>query len=193
MKSPLVFTSGLRRFAWLPIVTGLICIGLGIWCLCSPMDSLVIFAYVFAGCLCAAGLINVSLALGNASVGWSWGWTLALGILEGICGIWLFTLPAPVVTTAFIFFIGIWIIVAAINALCESFVLSAHSVAWTVFSVLLLLATIVLAFMFITNPITGGVAVWLWIGLSLIFFGAYRLGFGIRMQQYARAIDHKYS
>ncbi len=192
MDSYLTFRTGLKRFAWLPVITGLICIGLGVWCLFSPAASLEIFAYVFAGCLCAAGLMNIFLALGNAAVGWSWGWTLALGILETVCGIWLFTLPPAVITSAFIFFIAIWIIVAAINALCESFVLSAHSIAWTVFSVLLLLATIVLAFMFITNPITGGIAVWLWIGLSLIFFGCYRLGFGIRMKQYARRYTRRY-
>ena len=181
--------TGLRHLIWLPVITGLISIGLGIWCLCSPMTSLEVFAYVFAGCLCVAGALNLFLAFGNRSVGWSWGWALAAGILELFCGIWMFTMPAPVLTGAFIFFIGIWIIVAAINALCESFVISSYSPGWTIFSILLLIATVVLACIFLSNPISGGIAVWLWIGLSLIFFGVYRLIFAGNLRSINRLID----
>jgi len=182
--------TGLRRFVWFPVVTGLIAIGLGIWCLCSPVASLEIFAYVFAACLCVAGVFNCCLALANSRVGWSWGWALATGILELFCGVWMLTMSAPVLTATFMFFIGIWIIVAAINALCESFVLSVYSPGWTVFSVLLLIATIILAFIFLSNPITGGIAVWLWIGLSLIFFGVYRLVFAANLHSINKKIDN---
>lgn len=181
--------SGLRKLSWLPIVTGIISLGLGIWCLCSPVTSLEVFAYVFAGCLCAAGVLNLCLAFGNSSVGWNWGWALALGMLELICGVWLFTLPAIVLTTAFVFFVGVWIIVAAINALCEMMVLSSYSTGWTVVSVLLLVATIILAIIFMTNPISGGIAVWLYIGLSLILFGIYRFVFAASMRNISKAAD----
>lgn len=178
--------TGLRRLTWLPIVTGLICIGLGIWCLCSPTTSLVVFAYIFAGCLCASGLLNLLMAFTNSSVGWNWGWALAIGIIELVCGIWMFTFSPAVLTSIFMFFIGIWILVAAINAICESFVMASHSIGWTIFAVLLLIATIIFAFIFLANPISGGVAVWLWIGLSLIFFGFYRLMFAAAIRRISR-------
>lgn len=186
MKPITNLQTGLKRLTWLPIVTGLIAIALGIWCLCDPTVSLKIFAYVFAGALCLSGLLNVILALSNSRIGWNWGWALAIGIIEIFCGVWMYTLPDMLMTSVFMFIIGIWILVAAINALCESFVMSSHSPFWTWISVLLLLATIVFAIIFMTNPLTGGIAVWLYIGLSLIFFGCYRLIFACTVRRISK-------
>ena len=183
MKPITNLQTGLKRLTWLPIVTGLIAIALGIWCLCDPTVSLEIFAYVFAGALCASGALNIVLGLTNAHIGWNWGWALAIGIVEILCGVWMFTLNNMLMTSVFMFVIGIWILVAAINALCESFMMSSSSPFWTVFSILLLLATIVFAIIFMSNPISGGIAVWLWIGLSLIFFGCYRLIFAFTIRK----------
>ena len=189
MKENITLMGGLRRLLWLPIVTGIISIVLGVWCLCSPVESMELFAYIFAGCLCVAGVLNLCLALGNKSVGFSWGWALAMGILELICGIWLLALPAPVLAASFMFFVGIWIIVAAINSLCESFMLASMSAGWTVFSVLLLIATIIMAVVFLSSPIAGGVFVGMCIGLSLIFFGVYRLVVAASMRRATRGME----
>lgn len=189
MKPVMNLQTGMKRLIWLPIVTGLIAIALGIWCLCDPTVSLKIFAYVFAGALCASGLINVILGISNKSIGWNWGWALAIGIIEIFCGVWMYCLPSMMMTSVFMFIIGIWILVAAINALCESFMMASHSPAGTVFSILLLLATIVFAIMFMSNPLTGGIAVWLYIGLSLIFFGCYRLIFASTLRRIGKNMN----
>lgn len=186
MKPITSLKTGLRKLTWLPIVTGLIAIALGIWCLCDPSKSLEIFAYVFTGGLCLSGLLNILLGLSNRADSWNWGWALAVGIIEIFCGVWMFTLPSLMLTTVFMFIIGIWILVAAINALCETFMMGMHSPIWTIFSILLLIATIVFAIIFMSNPITGGIAVWLWIGLSLIFFGCYRLIFAATIRKISR-------
>lgn len=180
------FRAGLQRLTWLPIITGLISIGLGIWCLCCPTTSLEVFAYVFAGCLCASGFLNLLLAFTNTRIGWNWGWALAIGIIELGCGIWMFTFPIQVITSIFMFVIAVWIIVAAINALCESFMMASNSPGWTIFSIILLVLTLIFAFIFLSNPITGGIVVWLWIGLSLIFFGFYRLMFAMTIRRINR-------
>lgn len=181
--------TGLRRLTWLPITIGLIAIALGIWCLCDPKVSLEIFAYVFAGGLCASGLINIILGISNKSIGWNWGWILAVGIIEIFCGVWMYCLPSMTMTSVFMFIIGIWILVEAIYALCESFMMASSSPVWKWFSVLLLLATIVFAIIFMSNPISGGIAVWLWIGLSLIFFGCYRIIFACTIRKIGNNLD----
>ena len=63
------------------------------------------------------------------------------------------------------------------------------SAGWTVFSVLLLIATIIMAVVFLSSPIAGGVFVWMWIGLSLIFFGVYRLVFAASMRRATRGME----
>ena len=41
--------------------------------------------------------------------------------------------------------------------------------------VIVLLATIFLATIFIYNPLVGGVVAWIWLGISLICYGVYRI------------------
>ncbi len=175
------FESGISNFWWVPLLTGLICVGLGIWTLAAPTTALIMLAYIFAAGLVVAGGINVifSIAMSRYSAGW--GWTLALGILELLSGIWLLALPETTVVSTFIFVVGFFIILAAINSLCEALSLSIFSLWWTIWAVVLLIATIVLGAIFLTNPIGGGVAVWLWISLSFITFGTYRIILAFRI------------
>lgn len=169
------------RYWWIPLVTGLVAIGLGIWTLCAPAESLPVLAYAFAICMCIAGVLNVCLSFTPIP---NSGWCLALGLLELIAGVWMLVLPAPVLTVTFMFFVGIWIMVAAVNALCESSVMSRYTGgAGIAFMILLLVATIILAVMFLTSPISGGIAVWLWLGISFITFGAYRISLAFAMRR----------
>lgn len=183
MKDKIPYRSGLTRFWWVPLLTGIVSIAFGIWCFCAPAESMIVLAYVFAGLMCAAALLNFIYAFANSGYDSGWGWSLALGILELFCGVWMFALPQPVLVDTFIFIVGIWIIVAAINSICEACVLSAVSPAWIIWMVLLLLATIVFSVIFLSNPIVGGVAVWLWIGISLITFGIVRVCFAFKARQ----------
>lgn len=170
------FTIGLTRYWWVPLITGLICIGFGVWCFVEPSVSLPVMAYIFCAGLLVAGLLDLYFAIFNRSANLNWGWSLALGLLEIACGVWLFCMPEPVLTVAFIYAIGIWMIVAALTSVSESlYMASLAGVWWTLFYVLVLIATVVLATIFICNPIMGVEVGWLWLGLSLLFFGIYRI------------------
>ncbi|MDE6028401.1 MAG: DUF308 domain-containing protein [Muribaculaceae bacterium] len=172
---------------WFPLITGILSIGLGIWCLCSPDSSLTVLAYVFTAILLLAGCMNISYGIINTAPHSNWGWSLALGLIEVILAFWLYSLPAEVLMTAFVFGVGIYLIVVAINALCESFMLSSHSGEWTWLFVIFLLATLFFAFVFLAGPIAGGIAVWLYIGISFITFGCYRIGLAIKLNR----INHR--
>lgn len=169
------FKGRLHKIWWIPLLTGLLSIALGIWCFCSPQTSLPIFAIFFACILVVAGVMNACYAISNRSLGTNWGWALALAILELICGIWLYTMPTPQLTIVFVYAVGFWLIFAAINSICESMALARFGWGWTVFMVILLVLTIIFGFIFITDPIFGLEAGWLWIGISFITFGIYRM------------------
>lgn len=180
---------GFSRYWWVPLISGLIFMGLGIWTLCCPVESLEVLAYVFAICFTLAGLFYIGFACAVSKWSSDWGWTLAIGILEVILGIWLLFLPAEQLTIAFMFLAGFWLLFAAINAVCESFAVSSGSVGWTIVSVLFLLLTIVFVVIFLSNPVVGGVAVWLWLGLSLISFGVYRIVVAGKLKTLGRVTD----
>ena len=183
-----VFDGGITKYWWIPLITGLIAIGLGIWCLCAPASSLPVLAYAFAWLVCLAGLFNVVFAIANNRFYPGWGWSLALGIFELICGIWLLCMPEMVLIPTFIFTIGIYLIVVCINAICESFVVASYANDWMVWILVLLLATLVFAAIFMAGPVTGGIAVWLWIGISLITFGCYRIMLAAKLKKINRKI-----
>lgn len=170
-----IFKGGLTRFWWAPMVTGIIAIGLGVWCLCSPATSIPVLAYVFAALICVAGGFNLGYGIINRRIAHNWGWSLALGLLDLVAGIWLFTLPEAELATTFIIVVGIWLICITINAFCETFMFSSGSPLWTTFSLILLLITIWFAFILISNPVSMAVAGWLYLGISLIAYGVFRV------------------
>ncbi|MCM1153418.1 MAG: DUF308 domain-containing protein [Muribaculum sp.] len=183
------FRGKIHRLWWIPLITGIVGIALGIWCLLSPSTSLPVFAYVVCWGFVAAGLLNLVYACVNTSIGSNWGWSLALGLLELICGIWMLTLPDEVLTYAFVFAIGIWLIIAAINSISETAMLARFSPGWMIWTVLLLIATIFFAIYFLCDPLFGGIAAWIWLGISLLSFGCYRIALAFQI----RSINNKIS
>lgn len=183
------FSGGLSRYWWIPLIYGLICIALGIWTICSPFSSLPVLAYAFAIGLLIAGVLDFAFSISGARYNPQWGWGIALGILDLVAGIWLLTLPEGMLTVTFMYIIGIWILVAAINSIAETCVVSDMSAGWLVWSILLLIATVVLAVYFLFTPLLGGIAVWLWIGISLICYGTYRMMVAGRVKTLRDATD----
>ncbi|MCM1291013.1 MAG: DUF308 domain-containing protein [Prevotella sp.] len=180
--------SGITKLWWVPLITGLVSIALGIWCLCSPSTSLPVMADIFTIIFILIGIFNVVFGAMNCRTTSNGGWTLALGLLEIAAGIWLFTLSQEALTTTFVLIIGIWLIVVAINAIAETFVISYGSAGWTFLSILLLIATIIFAIIFLSSPVATAVAGWLYLGISLISFGVYRLFLASRMNSFNKGI-----
>ena len=172
---------GVMRYRWIPLVTGLISMGLGVWCFFSPVTSVPFMAYLFAACICLAGAFNLTFACINHRIVPNWGWMLALGLLDLVAGIWMLSLPEEQLAVTFVIVLGIWLLCVAINAICETFVLSGGSVWWTIFSVLMLIASVYFAILFLSSPFTLAVAGWLYLGISLVAFGAFRVAVYYRL------------
>lgn len=180
--------NGIHKVWWVPMITGIIAIALGVWCFCSPESSLSTFAYIFSGCLIGAGCLNISYSLFNRQLHTNWGWSLVLGILEIICGIWLFSMPAETLAVAFAYAAGIWMLVAAINSIGEAAYFSRYSGAWTVWMIILLVATVGFVIYFLFNPIFGMAVGWMWIGISLILFGIWRIALAVKIRSFNKHV-----
>ncbi|MDE6442938.1 MAG: DUF308 domain-containing protein, partial [Muribaculaceae bacterium] len=85
-----VQTGKLARLWRFPLITGLICIGLGIWTLIDPSETLPIFAYTFAAILVFAGISQFVSCGFMSKFGGSWGWGLVIGGRPGCADLWLF-------------------------------------------------------------------------------------------------------
>lgn len=173
---------------WIPMITGLLAVAIGIWCLCSPLSSLTVLAWFFAAAITAAGVMNLGYGIANTAPHSSWGWSLALGLIEIICGIWLFMMPEAQLITVFIYTIGLYLIFVTINAICEAFVLAGYARDWLAWMLIFLFAALVFAIIFLAGPIAGGIAVWLYIGISFIAFGCYRIILAFKLRKLSKSI-----
>lgn len=171
------------RFWWIPFIGGLIFIGFGIWCLCNPVSSLDIMAYIFAGGVGLVGIGNLVYGFANVSNNHGWGWAVACGIIEILCSIWLFFLPSNLLTQVFIFCVGLYIIFVSVNAISESYMIYRYSALWSVWFFMLLLVSIVCACIFLAAPIVGAVALWIYIGISFITYGVFRVMMSLKLKR----------
>lgn len=182
----------LPGFWWVPLLTGLICLGFGIWCLCSPVISIVVLADLFAAGFIIAGVLNLLFSGIVSTIMPHWGWAMALGILELIGGIWLLSVPESVLLTTFAMISGVLILVASVNSICEACTLCKYSSGWLLWMILSLIATILSAVVFLSNPIAGGIIVWMWIGISLVTFAIYRIMLAFMIRSITGSTDQTF-
>lgn len=177
------FFYGLTRFWWMPLISGLIFIGFGAWCLCDPSASLPILAYIFAGFIGVIGIFNLFYGLSNANANNGYGWAMAAGIVEILFSILLFFIPTAILTWVFCYGIGIYIIFMSIYAFCESFMMSKYSSIWFWIFMLFLLVALVFALIFILGPVGTTMMGWLYIGISFVCYGIYRIMFACKIKK----------
>ena len=177
------------RYWWLPLVTGLLSVILGIWCLANPDSSLPLFAYTFAIVIALVGFLNVAFALTNMGRLSGWGFKMLIGVVELICGIWMILLPDDQMVATFIYGIGFYLIFVALNAICETCLYYGNTSYWLTLLLSFILCTLVLAIIFVAGPIAGGIAVWLYIGIAFITFGIYRMMLSIKIYQVNKTVN----
>lgn len=188
MEKNYTFKDGITKYWWIPMLTGILAVVVGVWCLCAPLSSLPVLAYFFAASLCVAGVFNLFFASVNSKLFPGWGFALGLGLLELICGVWMLCLPQVAITTVFMYVVGIYVLCAVICAIIDACTFNGYSDNLFGWVLAVLLITLVFAVVFMTGPIAGGVAVWMIIGFSLIFFGIYRMMLAYRIRRLNRSI-----
>lgn len=95
------FLDGISRYWWLPLLTGLLCIALGLWTIFAPSSALPAMAFAFAYCLIALGIFDGLWGLTTTRVNPSWGWDVCLAVIDIIAGVWMLTLDPTQMTIAF--------------------------------------------------------------------------------------------
>lgn len=178
-----VILGDISRFWWMPFLAGLISIGLGIWTLCGPTTSIPFMAIFFAVCLCVAGVLNLGYSISLSRYNDHWGWSCVVGILDIVAGVWLFCLPEPALSVSFLIIVGIWILCIAINSICEACVISSYSPAGIFLMVLLLMSTIILAIICLSNPLLAGYTIWLLLGIGLICYGISKVALSFQVKK----------
>ncbi len=167
-----------RRFFqcwWISLVVGVLSIAAGVCCLVTPIDSLVAMTAFFMVVLVVGGIFNIVFAVVNRKQNDYWGWSLARGIMEILFGCWLFMLPLPFVTTALVYVIGFWMLFHSVLGICESCELSNLSIKGWGWLLACNILSLLCSFIFLISPVYGGWFVLLYVGISFILYGVFRI------------------
>lgn len=195
------YSSGISKLWWLPMLSGIIFVGLGIWCLCAPVPFLNIMAYVFAGFFGAIGIFSLIYGICNFNTNPNWGWSVAAGVVEILFCFFLFFIPESILAYVFVYGVGLYVIFMAIYTFFEYFMAARSNGFWFFWTILLCLAAVAFAITFIVGPgatelvgsataplagtVVPAVVGWLWMGISFLSYGAYRIILATRLRAYS--------
>lgn len=171
------------KYWWISLLVGLLGIVAGICCFVTPAGSLMAITNVFIILLMLGGILDIVFAVSNRKYSSSWGWNLAGGILELLLGILLLTMPLPSVTTVFVYMIGFWILFRSVMGIGESCELQMYNVKGWGWLLALSILSVLFSFMFFMSPLFGGVFITIYVGLSFLFYGIFRIALAFELRR----------
>lgn len=167
---------------YLPLIAGLIFIGVGIYSFAQPVTSYVALSFVFSISFLIAGIMDISFAMANREQMEGWGWDLALGILTLLAGILLIRHPEISMVTLPLF-VGFVILYRSIMAIGTSLELKKYYINdWGYLLAIGILGAI-FSFILIFNPGFAGLSIVIWTALAFIFIGAYSIYLSLKLKK----------
>lgn len=166
---------------YLPVIAGILLLGLGCYTFASPVASYLTLAMLFALTFIFSGISDILFSLVNRSVVRNWGWTLALGIITFLFGIFLVRNPnlSMVSLPIYIGFIVMFRSSAAIGLSIDMKDISNSGWGWIMFSGII---GLIFSFLLIFDPLFGGMTVVFWTGIVLTTAGILSLIVGFKLK-----------
>lgn len=174
------------RYWWIPLITGLLAIGIGVCCFIFPAASLATLALFFMWLLIIAGIFNICYAIGNSKHNSHWGWALANGIIELVLGVWLWTFPIGELTEVFVYAVAFWVLFIIIYGIAETTTLSAYRIGWIGWLVGFILIALICVLIFLLGPVGNSIMAWVFIGCSFISYGIWKIVLSFRLKKLNR-------
>lgn len=174
------------RYWWIPLITGVLALAVGVLCFLFPASSLESLAIIFECCLLVAGVFNICYALSNSGHNAHWVWPFANGLIEVILAIWMWTMPIEELTLVFIYIVALWLLFICVYAISEYATLSSLRVGWGGWLIGLVLIGILLVLFCLMGPVGSGLFVWIFIGSGFLAYGISRIVLAISLYRYNR-------
>lgn len=167
---------------YIPLLVGLLFVGIGIWCFITPLAAYLTLAFIFSVSFLGSGIFEIIFALSNRKKIDNWGWTLASGILGFVVGILLIINPLISITILPLY-VGFVILFRSIMAIVIAFDLKSYGVLdWGNLLVLGILGTI-FSFVLLWNPIFAGLSIVYYTAFALIALGIFYIYFAFKLKR----------
>ncbi len=167
---------------YIPLLVGLLFIGIGIWSFITPVAAYLTLAFIFSVSFLGSGIFEIIFALSNRKTIDNWGWTLASGILGFVVGLLLIINPLISITILPLY-VGFVVLFRSIMAIVIAFDLKSYAVSdWGNLLILGILGTL-FSFVLLWNPIFAGLSLVYWTAFAFISLGIFYIYFSVKLKK----------
>ncbi|MEO2071140.1 MAG: DUF308 domain-containing protein [Zunongwangia sp.] len=177
----------LTKHWYIPLIIGLLFVGVGIWVFRTPAESYLTLTLLFSISFLVSGIFEIFYSVTNRKNLYGWVWNLVGGIANAIIGILLLSKP-EVSLIVFPIYIGLWLLFRSILAVGTSLGLGLGSGYLLVLGIL----GILFSFVLLWNPLFAGLTVVYWTGFGLLVFGIYNIIFSFQARKIKKHSENYY-
>lgn len=173
------------KYWYIPLILGLIFIGLGAWVFATPVGSFLTLAILFSLGFIVTGALETFYAVSNRKDLRNWGWYLIGGIFGLIIGIHLVSRPG---LSALIlsFYIGFWMLFRSVMTISTSIDLKDSGEKKWGWILVLGISGIIFSLLLLWNPVLTGITVVLWTGFGFITLGLFHIILSFRIRKFKK-------
>ncbi len=166
---------------YIPMLVGLLFIGVGIWVFRTPGEAYVSLAFIFSISFLISGILEAYFATANRNIVDNWGWSLAQGILNIIVGVLLLNNP-EISVVALTYYVGFVIMFRSISAISSSIDLRNYGVSDWGYLMALGVVGVIFSFILLWNPLFAGMTLVVCTGLAFIAMGGFSIYLSMKLK-----------
>ena len=167
---------------YLPLLAGIVLIGMGLWTFKESVDSYIVLAFLFSLGFVLSGLIESIFSIVNRDVIDSWGWHLVMGIFTLIVGVLMFMNPDITMLTL-PFYVGFVILFRSMNAISVALDLKSYGILDWGNILAIGIVGVFLAFVLLWNPLFAGLSIVVWTGIALVIAGLLNIMISLKLKK----------
>jgi uncharacterized membrane protein HdeD (DUF308 family) len=166
---------------WMYLLNGALLIVLGIWMLKMPKESFNAMARIVGIIVLISGILELGLSIYFKKIIPEWGWSLVAGVVDILLGAFLIANPKTILVILTLI-ISIWLVVRGVLLIREALEMKkggGDKWKWILgLGILLMLLAIVI----IWHPQIVGLTLMIWMAVSFITLGIFRVILAFKLQ-----------
>ncbi len=179
----------ITKYWYLPLILGILFIGVGILVFFTPVASYLTLAMLFAFTFLVGGTLEIIYAVSNRDINDRWGWTLVGGLLDLFIGILLVSNPALSVV-ALPFYVGFALLFRAVTGIAWAVELKREQQPnWGALMAISIVG-LFLVLVLLWNPVLLGLTVVVYTALALVTVGAANIARAIFLKRVRNRFNH---
>jgi uncharacterized membrane protein HdeD (DUF308 family) len=166
---------------WMYLLNGALLIVLGIWMLKMPKESFNAMARIVGIIVLISGILELGLSIYFKKIIPEWGWSLVAGVVDILLGAFLIANPKTILVILTLI-ISIWLVVRGVLMIREALEMKkggGDKWKWILGLGILLM---ILAIVIIWHPQIVGLTLMIWMAVSFITLGIFRVILAFKLQ-----------